>query len=146
MKWKSRITLVALVLVITSALTTAPALAATQTFTDRATGQTLHHIAGNDIKTSGIVDYTSYWQVITNGSYRLLKNTDNGRCLDSNANGQAYTNPCSTANNYQNWQVVPNGSYILLKDKATGRCLDSNLNGTVYTNPCSTSNHYQNWF
>jgi hypothetical protein len=76
----------------------------------------------------------------------LLKNTDNGRCLDSNVNGQAYTNPCSTSNNYQNWQVITNGSYILLKDKATGRCLDANLNGTVYTNPCSTSNHYQNWY
>jgi hypothetical protein len=145
MKWKSRTSLVALVLVATTALNASPAQADPNVFTDRATRLVLDYV-GNDARTSSIIDHRASWTVLVNGSYRLLK-TDNGRCLDSNANGQAYTNPCSTSNTYQNWQIVANGSfYFLLKDRATGRCLDSNANGNVYTNPCSTSNTYQNWY
>jgi len=73
-----------------------------------------------------------------------------GRCLDSNAKGQVYTNPCKKGNNYQQWLRIR----YTLEDKATGRCLDGNANRQVYTNPCSvgaqtgngdTTNWYQEW-
>lgn len=88
------------------------------------------------------------WQVITNGSYRLLKNVKNGKCLDSNRSRQVYTKySCSTGNTYQNWQVIHNGNYIMFKDRATGYCLDGGYKGSaVYTNPCSTGNSYQQWY
>jgi hypothetical protein len=36
----------------------------------------------------------------------FLRNWETGRCLDSNAGGKVYTNPCQSGNNYQNWVVV----------------------------------------
>ncbi|KAA9379659.1 ricin-type beta-trefoil lectin domain protein [Microbispora cellulosiformans] len=75
----------------------------------------------------------------------LLRNNGSGDCLDSNASGNAYLNPCDSGNNFQRWEFVNANWGALLKDVATGRCLDSNASGSVYTNPCSTGNAYQNW-
>jgi hypothetical protein len=69
-----------------------------------------------------------------------------GRCLDSNAAGHVYTNPCDGNNKYQWWDVstaLP-GRYVL-RNQATGRCLDSNTKGSVYTSPCDNNNTYENW-
>jgi hypothetical protein len=78
-------------------------------------------------------------------------------CLDSNAKGQVYSNPCQVpGNKYQDWtwteyeltSPYSGGYYVYsIKDQATGRCLDSNANGQVYTNPCQApGNAYQDWY
>lgn len=85
------------------------------------------------------------WQIIYNGSYRLLKNSATGLCLDTNTARNVYTNPCSGGNMWQNWQVLYNGDYILFKNRQTGKCLDAGKH-YVYTNTCSYGNYYMNWY
>ena len=80
-----------------------------------------------------------------------LQDFQTGRCLDSNAAGHVYTNPCQTPGNpYQDWTdngYTINGKfYLSFRDVATGRCLDSNAAGNLYTNPCQApGNPYQDW-
>jgi Ricin-type beta-trefoil lectin domain len=73
-----------------------------------------------------------------------------GNCLDSNASGQVYTNPCQSDNNFQKWsewyRIGRTGTiHIHLRDFATGRCLGSNAARQVYTNPCQSNNNFQTW-
>ena len=79
------------------------------------------------------------------------------RCLDSNAAGNVYTNPCQApGNSYQDWiETAYHGNttgfyginYYSFEDVATGRCLDSNAAGNLYTSPCQApGNQYQDWF
>jgi Ricin-type beta-trefoil lectin domain len=67
------------------------------------------------------------------------KNVSTGFCLDSNAEGKAYTMACN-GGNYQNW--IRNGRTLV--NVSTGFCLDSNANGQLYTMACNGGN-YQNW-
>ena len=82
-----------------------------------------------------------------------FQDAQTGRCLDSNAVGNVYTNPCQVpGNHYQDWIETwysePAGIWIVsLRDYATGRCLDSNAAGNLYTNPCQApGNPYQDWY
>ncbi|GAA1983151.1 ricin-type beta-trefoil lectin domain protein [Catenulispora subtropica] len=75
-----------------------------------------------------------------------LQNVAVGRCLDSNTQGQLYSNPCaSLSNGYQRWLITTNSNGSLtFQDVATGLCLDGD--GTsVYTHPCTAGNGYQQW-
>lgn len=75
-----------------------------------------------------------------------LANVAVGRCLDSNAQGQLYSNPCaSLSNGSQRWQITANSNGSLtFHNVATGLCLDGD--GTsVYTHSCSAGNGYQQW-
>jgi Ricin-type beta-trefoil lectin domain len=69
------------------------------------------------------------------------------RCLDSNAAGVAYTNPCWNPDNYQLWAIYETeySGALTFNDDATGLCLDSNYSGNVYTDSCNGDNTYQNW-
>jgi hypothetical protein len=42
------------------------------------------------------------WTIIS-GTYGRMFKSSLGRCLDSNANGAVYMNPCQSGNRYQNW-------------------------------------------
>ncbi|KAA9379658.1 ricin-type beta-trefoil lectin domain protein [Microbispora cellulosiformans] len=88
---------------------------------------------------------TAYQTPASAAPLPLLRSVQTGACLDSNASGNAYTNPCSSGNNYQRWNYYSGNYAILFQNYATGRCLDSNLSGSAYTNPCSAGNAYQNW-
>ncbi|SHH89993.1 Cytolethal distending toxin A/C domain-containing protein [Streptomyces sp. 3214.6] len=72
----------------------------------------------------------------------ILRNWETGRCLDSNWEGQVYTNPCDQGNDYQTWTVVYKGhsafDEVQIVNKATQRCLYSNDNPALVlaTVPC----------
>ena len=78
-------------------------------------------------------------------------------CIDGNAKGQVYGNPCQVpGNHYQDWNWTEwqlyspySGYYYVysIHSQATGRCLDSNAQGQIYTNPCQApGNAYQDWY
>jgi hypothetical protein len=85
-----------------------------------------------------------------------LQDDATGYCLDSNAAGRIYTNPCQVpGNHYQDWYITKwefvtefdvTYAYSIM-DLQTGRCLDSNAAGQLYTtNPCQPpGNAYQMW-
>jgi hypothetical protein len=83
-----------------------------------------------------------------NGNVWNIADAAVGRCLDSNAQGQLYSNPCSTSNSYQSWVITDNGNGTLtFKDSATGLCLNGNGTGTsVDTSSCVTGDPYEQWY
>ncbi|MFI6252227.1 RICIN domain-containing protein [Streptomyces sp. NPDC051016] len=73
----------------------------------------------------------------------FLRNWATGRCLDSDASGNVYTNPCQQGNDYQTWTLTFVGhvgyDIVQVKNQATGRCLYwGNLDGAryPYTSDC----------
>ncbi|MFG2971073.1 hypothetical protein ACGFZS_48175 [Streptomyces sp. NPDC048288] len=57
----------------------------------------------------------------------FIRNWNYGVCLDSNAAGDLYTNPCQEGNNYQKWVIVydshVNYGQVKIYNVATGRYL-----------------------
>jgi len=79
-----------------------------------------------------------------------LQNVGWGWCLDSDANGNVYSNPCQHANLYQEWNVVGSGSSWQIQDVATNRCLEvftSQYDGYNYlkTVSCNYTDDRQIW-
>ncbi len=93
---------------------------------------------------------------VRSGWFGLRANVETN-CLDGNAQGHVYLNPCQVpGNKYQDWNWTEwkayspyQGYYYFysIHDQQTGRCLDSNAAGAVYTNPCQApGNAYQDWY
>jgi Ricin-type beta-trefoil lectin domain len=82
-------------------------------------------------------DYTNYGGNIMNYTA--------GVCLDSNAAGRVYGNPCTGHNSYQEWTFESDGHAWLIRNVATGFCLDSNAARQVYTSRVCGSNNFQRW-
>lgn len=80
-------------------------------------------------------------------STMMIRNWNNGRCLDSNSAGAAYTLPCN-GGAYQQWVELTEKSGSAypnrLIDLATNRCL-TNDSGQVYTYPCIPGYRNQLW-
>jgi len=74
-----------------------------------------------------------------------IRSAHNGWCLDSNARGSVYTNPCAGTgqNRYQQW-IIWNGGWT--KNVATGRCLEKADGSTeIRTRPCADVNSLTTW-
>jgi len=74
-----------------------------------------------------------------------LENVGNFQCLDSNAAGDDYTDPCNWNNEYQSWTFGGLGPASTIQNQVTLRCLDGNSSGSSYTSLCNWNNLYQNW-
>jgi len=79
------------------------------------------------------------WHVIYLNRYLIFKNSDDGKCLDSDKTGKVYQIRCNNGDN-QKWEAIDYNRY---RNKATSRCLDSDSR-SVYTNECNTDG-YQAW-
>ncbi len=80
-------------------------------------------------------------------SHRWIRNmVGDDFCLDSNAAGTVYVNPCQRGNAYQKWQFW-NGGWA--RNVATGRCLEnpSFSFGAIRTRPCAHigAQYWQHW-
>lgn len=86
--------------------------------------------------------WTEYRQ--SDGTY-LMKFTGNGKCLDSNSNGDVYLLDCN-GGDYQKWYEIHESAGWVLKDKATGLVLDTGGTGVVYTDrreaPTNAAQHW----
>lgn len=77
------------------------------------------------------------------------------KCLDSDAYGDAYMNPCQSANAYQSWDVAEAGVSTngrmgyQIRDVKTNLCLEPLFTGSWYgigTERCNPGNPRQNWY
>ncbi|MFD8717863.1 ricin-type beta-trefoil lectin domain protein [Streptomyces sp. NPDC059629] len=77
--------------------------------------------------------YSTHWTEYrqSDGTY-LMKFAGNGKCLDSNSNGDVYLLDCN-GGDYQEWYEIHDSAGWVLKDKATGLVLDTGGTGGVYT-------------
>jgi hypothetical protein len=84
-----------------------------------------------------------------NGTETTIWSWHNGTCLDSNANGAVYLNPCWNNDAYQQWIFWEDTAGDFgIQDDATGRCLGAGADGSVSTYPeaeCSFSNTWALW-
>ncbi|WP_434742266.1 RICIN domain-containing protein [Micromonospora sp. SH-82] len=111
---------------------------------------------GGDVYTKTCTgNNNQHWVMVTldGGQHVIFQNLATARCLDSNAAGRVYTNPCNTKNHYQQWRLTSLTMPYTFVSRATGRALDSNFHkaghpdrdlGDVYTLPRNGGNH-QNW-
>jgi hypothetical protein len=90
--------------------------------------------------------YSTHWTEYrqSDGTY-LMKFTGNGKCLDSNSDGDVYLLDCN-GGDYQKWYEIHESAGWVLKDKATGLVLDTGGTGVVYTDRRgSSTNAAQHW-
>ncbi|MFF9691314.1 RICIN domain-containing protein [Streptomyces sp. NPDC014623] len=81
-----------------------------------------------------------------------VKNVQTGLCLDSDAQGNAYTKTCRNDNMYQQWWVGLNdGNQFEFENRQTGLCLQAGSGDSVVTAACNdrasqrwTLNHVDN--
>ncbi|EDY47217.1 actinohivin [Streptomyces clavuligerus] len=84
----------------------------------------------------------------------VLRNWETGRCLDSNAQGDVYTLPCSLpvgSNAHQVWEPLlrgkdPSADIVGLRNVATNRCAAFRYPANITTVPCSATVTAQQWF
>jgi len=96
---------------------------------------------GVDPGQSSTVWWTEYRQ--SDGTY--LMKFGNGKCLDSNSDGDVYLLDCN-GGNYQKWYEIHESSGWVLKDKATGLVLDTGGTGVIYTDrQAGSPNPAQHW-
>lgn len=67
-------------------------------------------------------------------------------CLDSNSNGNVYTNPCWPGDQYQQWYRWGNDYQGTYQNVATKWCLDT-AGSSIFTWPCvgGPPNGYNTW-
>ena len=84
-----------------------------------------------------------------------LQQIATSKCLDSDAYGDAYMNPCQSANPYQNWDVAEAGVSTngrmgyQIRDVKTNLCLAPLFTGSWYgigTERCNPGDTRQNWY
>ena len=78
-------------------------------------------------------------------SWYWLEDATTYRCLDTGADGSAWTTPCNVPYTVFEQATTPWDGYDQYLDYQTGRCLDSNDSGAVYSSPCNWNNTYQAW-
>jgi hypothetical protein len=110
-----------------------------------ATGRCLESKPTREIYTLGCDGFSwQQWHVHAGSYASRVMNYTTGMCLDSNAAGRVYGNPCTANNRYQEWRLTANSVGWQFQNVATGRCLDSNTAGQVYTLLCNGGN-FQRW-
>lgn len=77
-------------------------------------------------------------------AYRVM-NYNVGVCLDSNAAGNVYGNPCTPNNRYQEWIITSNANGAQLENVATGFCLEANSRQQVFTSRVCHRDLTQRW-
>jgi hypothetical protein len=82
---------------------------------------------------------TTHLEIAIPSFFWTYVNEATGLCLDSNADGHAYTMACN-GGTFQKWS----GDGQALVNAETGLCLDSNAGGQAYTLACNGGN-FQKW-
>jgi hypothetical protein len=73
----------------------------------------------------------------------IIRNIQTGKCLDSNARGQAYMLSCN-GGRYQDWNDI---SHYRVQNAAIGLCLavGNGQGNSVFTQQCDQGSAYQGW-
>jgi hypothetical protein len=81
-----------------------------------------------------------------------LKNVANGQCLDSNASGSVYTDPCNWNNEYQSFTFGGQGVGVTIQSQATSLCMNAYqpdgepaYGYSVNAIACNWNNLNENW-
>ncbi|MEV7386911.1 MULTISPECIES: RICIN domain-containing protein [unclassified Streptomyces] len=116
------------------------------TWNNKSTGEYLAY-NNSRVRLVSASGYSTHWTEYkqSDGTY-LMKFAGNGKCLDSNSNGDVYLLDCN-GGNYQEWYEIHDSADAdwILKDKATGLVLDTGGTGGVYTDTEDDFQLAQRW-